>query len=229
MKDSTQKPIYDLTPFTLLDFPDNTACIVWFAGCNMQCVYCYNPDIVNGKGRRSCADVLTFLKTRIGLLGGVVLSGGECTVFKYLEDFASEIKAMGFKIKVDTNGGNPKVLEKLIDAKLVDYIALDFKASAPKFYNITGSKLFDNFEKSLDLLLDKRVSFEIRTTFHDGLLNEKDLSEMLYFLRNKNFQDKLYVQIFRNNTETIGQINNADQYKVSKIMNKFKEDIIVRC
>ena len=70
------KPIFSITPFTLLDYPDKTACIIWFAGCNMMCVYCYNPEIVKGKGMLSVDDALNFLKSRINLIDAVVLSGG---------------------------------------------------------------------------------------------------------------------------------------------------------
>lgn len=228
MKDSLKKPIYNFTPFTLLDFPEHTACIVWFAGCNMECVYCYNPDIVFGKGKLSCDHFLNFLKTRIGMLDGVVLSGGECTTYKYLVSFSSEIKKMGFKIKVDTNGGNPKVLETLMNENLVDYVALDFKATSSKFYGITASRLFRNFEKSLDLLIGQQIPFEVRTTFHSSLLDEKDMKEMIHFLRRKNYTKKLYVQPFRNDVDTIGQIGKANQSKIRDVMKQLGNDVIVR-
>lgn len=93
-----KKIIYNISPFTLLDFPDKTACILWFAGCNMRCAYCYNPDIVLGKGKKTIKEALNFIKTRKGLLDGVVLSGGECTLYKELPEIAREIKKMGFLV-----------------------------------------------------------------------------------------------------------------------------------
>ncbi|HJR99561.1 MAG TPA: 4Fe-4S cluster-binding domain-containing protein, partial [Flavobacterium sp.] len=74
------KIISNITPFTLLDYPDKSSCILWYAGCNMRCLYCYNPEIVLGKGTISFSEVLLFLKTRIGLLNAVVFSGGECLI-----------------------------------------------------------------------------------------------------------------------------------------------------
>jgi pyruvate formate lyase activating enzyme len=120
--------VYNITPFTLLDYPDKTACIVWFAGCNMRCVYCYNVDIVRGKGRMSYDEVYGFLDTRRGLLDAVVLSGGECLMHRSIESFIIELKKRNLLVKIDTNGSYPLVLSKLINEQLIDYVALDFKA-----------------------------------------------------------------------------------------------------
>lgn len=85
-------PIYSVTPFTMLDFPERTACIIWFSGCNMRCSYCHNPQIVKGKGRGDVEQVLDFLKKRQGLLDGVVLSGGEASAYPGLPDFIRQVK-----------------------------------------------------------------------------------------------------------------------------------------
>jgi pyruvate formate lyase activating enzyme len=98
-KADATKPVYSITPFTLLDYPHKTACILWFAGCNMKCVYCYNPDIVFGKGKISISEVLNFLNRRKSLLDGVVLSGGECTSHKNIRQLLQEIKKLGFLVK----------------------------------------------------------------------------------------------------------------------------------
>ena len=82
------KLIHSITPFTLLDFPNKTACIVWFAGCNMKCSYCYNPEVVFGKAKLSVEDLMVFLHKRIGLIDGIVLSGGECTLYKEIYPLA---------------------------------------------------------------------------------------------------------------------------------------------
>src|SRR5690606_32859804 len=126
------KPIYSITPFTLLDYPNHPACILWFAGCNMRCLYCYNPDIVLGKGKLSVDDARNFLKSRQSLLQGVVFSGGECTLHPDLVPLARIAKTMGYQVKIDTNGTKPEVLEKLLNEKLVDYIAMDFKGLGEK-------------------------------------------------------------------------------------------------
>ena len=149
----TDTPIYDITPFSLLDYPEHLSCIVWFSGCNMRCSYCYNPDIVFSQGSICIDSLLNFLQQRKGKLEAVVLSGGEATQYTGLIELCCSIKALGFKIKLDTNGTNTNMLTKLIELKLIDYVALDYKAPKEKFYQITKNKNFDTFLKSLTFLL----------------------------------------------------------------------------
>ena len=202
------KPIYNITPFTLLDYPDKTACILWFAGCNMRCLYCYNPDIVEGKGRYSYEDAITFIRKRKYLLDGVVLSGGECTLHKQLPAFCRQLKDEGMLIKIDTNGTNPDLILDLQTDGLVDYIALDYKAPAAKHASITQSSLYARFQSFLRILLKSNIPFEIRTTVHTDLLNEEDLQEMIAFLEKEGFAGKLFIQHFVNDSRTIGQLRN---------------------
>ncbi|WP_083847521.1 anaerobic ribonucleoside-triphosphate reductase activating protein [Flavobacterium sp. F52] len=208
-KPLSNKGIFSLTPFTLLDYPHRTACIVWFAGCNMRCLYCYNPDIVLGKGKINFNEVLTFLKTRKGLLDGVVLSGGECTLHKKIIDFIKEIKAMGFAVKIDTNGSNPKILNSLIHDQLIDYVALDHKSLPHTFKKLTQSGLFYEFEESLKLLIQSNISFEVRTTFHSSLITESDFIQMIKYLESQNFEGNYYVQHFMNNVPTLSNLDNS--------------------
>ncbi|MGV3705355.1 MAG: anaerobic ribonucleoside-triphosphate reductase activating protein [Arcticibacter sp.] len=197
------RPIYDITPFSALDFPDKTACIIWFAGCNMRCGYCYNPQIVDGKGRFHYADALNFLKQRRGLLDGVVLSGGECMLHKDLPQFAAAIKELGMLVKIDTNGSSPKKLETMIRNKLVDYVALDFKAPSKTFEELTSSKLFEQLIKSLDVLLDSDIPFEARTTYHSDLLSLADLQEIQNLLLNKGYPGTYFIQNFVSDAPTL--------------------------
>ena len=127
------QPIYNITPFTLLDYPDKSACIFWYAGCNMRCLYCYNPEIVLGKGTATFSEAISFLKSRQGLLDAVVFSGGECLIHKNILDQIKTVKELGFLIKIDTNGSNPNVLKQLIKSNLIDYVALDFKGTKAIF------------------------------------------------------------------------------------------------
>ena len=115
------KSISNITPFTLLDYPHKSACILWYAGCNMRCLYCYNPEIVLGKGTIAFTNVIAFLKTRIGLLDAVVFSGGECLIHKTILEHIKIVKEMGFLVKIDTNGSCPKILKQLVDDNLIDY------------------------------------------------------------------------------------------------------------
>ncbi|TRX38917.1 anaerobic ribonucleoside-triphosphate reductase activating protein [Flavobacterium sp. ZT3R18] len=208
-KESAAKPIYSLTPFTLLDYPHKSACILWFAGCNMRCLYCYNPEIVFGKGTISFEKVLQFLKSRIHLLDAVVFSGGECLLHKKSISFIAEVKKMGFLIKIDTNGSQPNVLDELIQKELINYVALDFKAMPNNFEKITQSKLFIPFEKSLLLLLQSGLPFEVRTTVHSELLSKKDIQEMLCYLEKTGYSGNYYIQHFVNGAPTIEKLGHS--------------------
>lgn len=205
-KKSVSTPIYSITPFTLLDYPHRSACILWFAGCNMRCVYCYNPDIVFGKGKLSFEQVIAFLETRKGLLDAVVFSGGECLLHKDIIAFADTIKKMGFLIKIDTNGSRPDILQKLSESCLIDYVALDFKALPSKFKAITQSNLFAPFEKSVRLLLQNRVPFEIRTTIHSELIDNTQIGLMASWLEQIGYHGKYFLQHYVNDMETIAPL-----------------------
>ena len=199
-------PIYNITPVTLMDYPDKVACIVWLAGCNMRCLYCYNPHIVLGKGSINFEKVLEFLNSRKGILEAVVLSGGECTMHSKIIWLIKEIKAMGFLIKLDTNGSRPVMIEHLVTLGLVDYIALDFKAMRNKFEMITGSDLFENFERTLSFLIASDQKFEVRTTIHSDLIKEKDFGEMVRYLGLMKYTGTYYIQNSVNGVPTIGNL-----------------------
>ncbi|QBN20597.1 anaerobic ribonucleoside-triphosphate reductase activating protein [Flavobacterium nackdongense] len=210
MKENVSKPIYSLTPFTLLDYPHKSACILWFAGCNMRCLYCYNPEIVLGKGSLSFEKILSFLQSRKNLLDAVVFSGGECLLHKKIIDLISQVKKMGFLVKIDTNGSSPEVMQQLLNQNWVDYIALDYKAPKSKFQSITKSDLYDSFEETFDLILESRIPFEVRTTYHSDLLTENDLTAMIQFLESKNYVGNYYIQYFKNNVETLSKLNHSN-------------------
>ncbi len=217
------KPIYDITKFTALDYPEHLAAIIWFAGCNMKCSYCYNPDIVFGKGKISEEEVLDFLKSRIGLLEGVVLSGGECTLYKGLPDFCGKIKKLGFKIKIDTNGLETETIISLIENSLIDYIALDYKAPKEKFYEITKNRHFEKFADTLGYLIKKKVDFEARTTIHTNLLDTEDINKIIENLNDQGYDGTYYLQNFLYNENTVGNIGDQNnRVDLSKINDSIK-------
>ncbi|MDD3598290.1 anaerobic ribonucleoside-triphosphate reductase activating protein [Sulfuricurvum sp.] len=200
------KALYDLTPFTLLDFPDIPATIFWFAGCNLRCSYCYNPDIVLGVAHIDEATALSFLYKRIGLLEGVVLSGGEATLYPNLLPFCRSIKALGYKIKLDTNAMRPDVIQTLLNESLLDYVALDYKAPASEMSRICGGGSEYRFWESFYLLQKHTVDFEVRTTFHPDLLDEAQIISMADTLVQKGYTRPFYVQLFRDGTRTLGNL-----------------------
>lgn len=203
------KPLYGITPFTMLDFPGRTACILWFAGCNMRCGYCHNPDIVRSKGKYPARYALAFLEKRQGLLDGVVFSGGEATLSPTVPELMRAARKKGYAIKLDTNGTRPDVIEKLLDEKLLDYVALDYKAPQDKWQRLTHCKDFDAFDKTLHLLCAQTgVPFEIRTTVHTALLSEDDIRLINCDLNAHGYKGTYFVQnyVINNGQKTLAAL-----------------------
>lgn len=217
---SLKKIIHNITSFTTVDYEDHLSCIIWFVRCNMRCQYCYNPDIVNSKsGLYTKEDVLEFLKKRVGLLDAVVLSGGEPTIHD-LEVFCKEIKLLGYKIKLDTNGSNPKQLEHLIKEQLVDYVAIDFKSLKEKFENITKSNFYEKFIKSLKILNVSKIEYEVRTTLHNDLLSVEDINIMQDILLKNGYKNSYFIQNFLE-VENIANIKSSKKsLDISKLSDK---------
>lgn len=186
------------------DFPDHTACILWFGGCNMRCAYCHNPELVLGKKQKlPWKDIRQFLQERKGLLDGVVLSGGECTLSPDLPELVKHIRKLGYKVKLDTNGLRPDVLDTLLSKKQLDYVALDYKAPRVKFAAVTGKPDFDRFHRSLEILCKSDVPFEVRTTVHTALLDEADIAAIMQDLQETGFTGDYYLQNFQSAQETL--------------------------
>ena len=167
--------IAGLQKMTLLDFPGKIACTVFLQGCNFRCPFCHNSDLLPGAGEPLMDDteLLAFLKKRQGLLDGVCVSGGEPTLQPELESLLRKIKDLGFAVKLDTNGGKPEVLQHLVEAGLVDYVAMDIKNSPDRYGDTTGcpGMAMHKIEQSAAYLMTGPVDYEFRTTvvaeFHD--------------------------------------------------------------
>ncbi|HBM90982.1 MAG TPA: anaerobic ribonucleoside-triphosphate reductase activating protein [Rhodospirillaceae bacterium] len=203
--------IYGITPFTLLDYPSEIACIAWFAGCNMRCVFCHNPDIVTGKGEKDESELTDFLEKRKGKLTAVVFSGGEPTLYPELEALMIRVHEMGFKIKLDTNGSRPEVLESLLDKNILNYVAMDYKCVPEKTEALIGTKKhWEAFRTSLALMIKaskKELTFEVRTTFHTDLMSDDDLNWIIDDLDKLGYQGTYYIQnIASTGDKTIGHI-----------------------
>ena len=188
--------ISGLQPQTLIDYPGKLACTIFTQGCNFRCEYCHNSDIVieNGRNGRKKDDVLKFLKERKYFLNGVCITGGEPTLNKDLPDFIRRIKKLGFLIKLDTNGTNPKMLKQLIDDKVIDYIAMDIKSPLEKYDSIANVEVKkDDIQKSVNII-KKFSNYEFRTTVVPGLFNEEDAKSIGKWLKGSK---RFYIQQFR--------------------------------
>lgn len=179
---------------TLIDFPGRVACTVFLSGCNFRCPFCYSAELVLPEKIAKHPEItqkyfFSFLKKRKGLLDGVVICGGEPTINKDLPDFCRKIKRLGFLVKLDTNGSNPKMLADLIKKKLIDFIAMDIKQAqnsklkAQKYNEATGVKIdLDKIRESVEMIKNSGVDYEFRTTVVPTIHEPADIIEIARWL-----------------------------------------------
>lgn len=187
--------IAGLQKTTLLDFPGKMAAIVFTGGCNFACPYCHNSELISWGDDvplMSEDDVFAYLNKRKNVLEGLVISGGEPTLQKDLEDFIRRVRDLGYLIKLDTNGTTPKVLMDLCGKGLIDYVAMDVKGLDSLCPRICGLTKLDpaaqnvlqaNMQESIDYLLTGSVAYEFRTTLVQGLHTAADVEEIAARIR----------------------------------------------
>lgn len=171
-----------LQKFSLIDYPEKICAIVFTQGCNFRCGYCHNPELSECKNFKEIIpekEVFDFLKNRKGKLDAVTVTGGEPTLQPDLLKFLRKIKKMGFLVKLDSNGSNPDVLEKVIKEKLADYIAMDIKAPLKKYKDIVNFSIdTERIKRSIELIKSSGIDYEFRTTVVRSQLNINDLSNI---------------------------------------------------
>ena len=171
--------IHGLQKLTLLDFPGKVACTVFLGGCDFRCPYCHNAELLDPDfpSLMDETELLAFLKKRRGLLDGVCITGGEPLLRPELPTLLGEIRALGFKIKLDTNGSRPDRLKTVLDAGLADYVAMDVKNSPERYAETVGRAGFDvaPIRESVRLLMADNADYEFRTTVVAELHGEEDI------------------------------------------------------
>ena len=170
--------IHGLQKMTLLDFPGRVACTIFLGGCDFRCPYCQKAELLDGTWPPEMEEetLLRFLQKRRGLLDGVAVTGGE-PLLRDIGPLLEKIKAMGFAVKLDTNGTHPDRLADLIRRRLVDYVAMDIKNSPEKYALTVGLSAVDltPIRKSVSLLLEGQTEYEFRTTVCAQLHKDTDL------------------------------------------------------
>ena len=231
--------ISGLQKMTLLDFPGKVACTVFLHGCNFRCPFCHNAELLEGSldPVMSREEFLSFLSKRKGLLDGVCISGGEPTLTAGLKELMTEIKAMGFATKLDTNGSRPKVLKELVEAGLVDYVAMDIKNSPERYAQTCGISKVDlsAIEESITFLLSGAVESEFRTTVVSPLHSEASVEEMgrwLHNLAGNKPVKKLYLQPFVDrDTVVFSGLQTPDSSQIARfaeLLKPFVLEVFVR-
>ena len=223
---------------SLIDFPGKVSCVLFLKGCNFDCPYCHNPDLL--KNDPACPPALEeeeffdFLETRKGLLDGVVISGGEPTLYNDLPLLCRKIKEMGFALKLDTNGSRPKYMQEVLNQQLVDYIAMDIKTD-PHHYgpcvkaDFEPAKLF----ASIRIIMESNIPYEFRTTCVQQIIDEEKISNIsreikgarLYALQKYHPTKILHPEFF--NQDEIGFANDT-MMRFQSIASNWVEECIVR-
>jgi len=164
---------------SLIDYPDKVSCVVFLGGCNFRCPYCQNPSLVEKHEDLPTLPedgLFAFLEKRKNVLDGVVITGGEPTIWKDLPAFISRIKKMGLLVKLDTNGSNPMMLETLLKQRLVDFVAMDIKAPLAKYGTATNSPVDTAaIRRSVKAIRSGGTDYEFRTTVTPKLHTEEDV------------------------------------------------------
>ena len=199
--------IKGLQKLTLLDFPDKIACTVFTFGCNFRCPFCHNASLVLANRADdftiSEEEFFSFLQKRRGILEGVCITGGEPTLQPDLPDFIRRIRALGYAVKLDTNGYRPDVLKALVAEGLLDYVAMDAKNSLPLYGETVGIPGLNvaPIEESMDFLMAGNIPFEFRTTLVKGLHTPESVADMGRRLAG---EERFFLQTFEDSGDLIG-------------------------
>lgn len=188
---------------TLLDFPGHTACTLFTSGCNMRCPFCHNTPLVTGEAGEEYSEeeILSYLKKRQGILDGVAITGGEPLLHKDIGDFIRRIKALGYKVKLDTNGSKSERLQALTEEGLPDFIAMDIKNTPEKYELTSGSKIpYEEIAKSIEIIKSSGVPHEFRTTVVKEFHTEEDIISIAKMLGKS---EKYYLQQFKDSGDIL--------------------------
>jgi len=190
---------------TLLDFPDRTACTLFTIGCNFGCPFCQNVSLIRPTGEEQtfgASEILEFLKTRHGLLDGVCIGGGEPLIHESLGAFIDKVKALGFYVKLDTNGSYPQRLKELAESGRLDYVAMDIKNAPEKYPQTIGLPEYDvsPIEESIAFLCSGVTPYEFRTTVVRSFHTQDDLLTIARWISGA---DKYFLQGFIDSGEIL--------------------------
>ena len=213
---------------TLLDYPGRVACTIFTAGCNMRCPFCHNASLVthiDNDNTFSTEEVLDYLKKRQGILEGVCITGGEPLLQPDIKEFITEIKKLGYAVKLDTNGTFPEKLKELVNEGLVDYVAMDIKNSKAKYKETAGINNLDlsKIEESVDFLINGNMDFEFRTTIVSEFHTVEDIQDIVVWIRGAH---KYFLQNFVDSGDLIGQDLNPVTLDTLRVMREKATEII---
>lgn len=206
---------------TLLDFPEKMACIIFTSGCNFRCPFCHNASLVTHIDNTldyTEEEIFGYLEKRKGLLEGVCISGGEPLLQPDIEEFIRKIKALGYAVKLDTNGSFPDKLIHLVKSGLIDYVAMDIKNCKEKYPLTSGCDKLDisDIERSVEFLLRDTVDYEFRTTVEDSLHTVEDIEKIADWIKGAK---RYFIQNFNDSGDIIAEnMNSVEKEKINKML-----------
>ncbi|MBQ4150416.1 MAG: anaerobic ribonucleoside-triphosphate reductase activating protein [Clostridia bacterium] len=202
---------------TLLDYPGRTAATIFTHGCNFRCPFCHNAGLVVRPSESTIdeEEILGYLEKRKKLLDGICITGGEPLLQKDISDFIRKVKAIGYLVKLDTNGSNPDKLSELINEGIIDYVAMDIKNSLDKYAITAGipQDIVPKIEKSVEVLLHSSIDYEFRTTVTGNLHTVDDMraiGEWIYGAK------AYYLQPFKDSGDIVAGSEIAPSFECSK-------------
>ena len=210
--------IVGIDKLSLLDYEDKVSIVLFSQACNFRCPFCHNGEsVLNAQSELDFDEILAYLKTRTGLVDAVVFSGGEPTLEPDLEVKIKAVKSLGFLIKLDTNGTNPVLLEKLIDEGLIDYVAMDIKNSPSLYAKTSGvtNVNLDNIRKSISIIMKKAPDYEFRTTLVKEFHEHMDYDAFFELIKGAK---RLYLQKFVDREGCIKKgLHDVDEMEATKL------------
>ena len=219
---------------SLVDYPGHVAAALFLAGCNMRCGYCHNPELVLPERLAPSIpvdDVMTFLKSRVGRLDGVVISGGEPTVHEDLPELARTIKALGYDVKLDTNGTHPDMVRQMIDEGTIDFVAMDVKGSLEKYVEIAARPIdLEAIRQNVRLMIDSGIGHEFRTTIVREQLEVEDFEKIGQLVKGAK---RFALQHFRTGTTISPQFARYHTFSeeefaaAKKIMERYVDECVI--
>ncbi len=173
--------IQGIQKLSLLDYPGKVACTLFTGGCNLRCPFCHNASLVRTPAAVPSMkdDVISYLSSRRSLLDGVCITGGEPLIQVDLESFIREVRALGYSVKLDTNGSFPDKLSHILQAGLIDYVAMDIKSAPETYSSAIGFEMSTEvFERSIDIIKNSGIAHEFRTTAVKGIHSVSDFASI---------------------------------------------------
>ncbi|MBU3949854.1 MAG: anaerobic ribonucleoside-triphosphate reductase activating protein, partial [Proteobacteria bacterium] len=201
---------------SLIDYPEKISCVLFTSGCNFACPYCHNPQLVKNNPNVCIkeTEIFDFLESHKNFLDGVVISGGEPTIHDDIHFICKKIKAMGYSVKLDTNGSNPEVIKSLIDEELIDYIAMDIKTDPCRYSYFTTSG-FDYVKilSSIQIIMDSKIKYEFRTTSVKPFVDVSVIEKISRIIAGAN---RYVLQHFHNNNVLMPEFFNTKNQELTE-------------